>query len=336
MNEKILIVGAGFSGAVIARELAENGYIIKIIDKRSHLAGNAYDYINEFGIRIHKYGPHLFHTSNLVVVNWLSKFTSWIEYKHKVKALLSDGRLVTLPVNLETIKSVGRENLLDIFYMKYTKKMWGLEIEQLDPEIINRVPIREDNNEYYFPNDTFQALPTEGYSALVDNILNHKNIDISLNTDFLKETECNFTHVFNSMPIDEYFEFKFGRLEYRSIKFHNYSIPVCKIYPVATVNFTHSFTYTRVTEWKNLPGNITNTPFTTLTIEEPCSDKENNYERYYPVKDLKGVNKNLYSKYKELTPENVTFIGRCGLYVYLNMDQAISSALSIARKYLKS
>ena len=176
-SNSILVVGAGFSGAVIARELAESGRHVVVIDKRDHVAGNAYDFTNEIGIRIHKYGPHLFHTSNDKVVEWLSKFTEWRPYQHKVKALLSDGRLVTLPVNKETTEIVGKENVLDIFFRPYTRKMWGIELEQIDRDIINRVPIRDDMNELYFPNDTFQALPAQGYTRTVEKILDHPNIE---------------------------------------------------------------------------------------------------------------------------------------------------------------
>ncbi len=334
-NKKILIVGAGFSGAIVARRLAESGFKITVIDKRNHIAGNAYDYINEYGIRIHKYGPHLFHTSNMKVVEWLSKFTQWSNYKHKVKAMLEDGSLVTLPVNMHTIEAVGQDNILDIFYRPYTKKMWGVEIEELDPEIIDRLPIRKDLNEYYFPDDTFQALPSNGYTALFECILSHENIDVKLETPFISGMEAMYLHTFNSMPIDEYFNFKFGRLEYRSIKFHNFNIPTPSIYPVATINFTHKHQFTRVTEWKKLPGNPEKTPWTSLTIEEPCSDSENNFERYYPVKDLKGDNNIIYKKYKNLTPQNVTFIGRCGQYIYINMDQAVSAAISLSEKFIR-
>lgn len=335
-SKKILVVGSGFSGAVIARELAEIGFIVKIIDKRTHIGGNAYDYKNEYGFRVHSYGPHLFHTSNQKVVDWLSRFTTWINYKHKVKALLSDGNLVTLPVNLDTIAKVGKENILDTFYRPYTKKMWGMDIEQLDPDILNRVPIREDHNEYYFPDDTFQAMPTHGYTALIDAILDHPLIEVRLGTPYIAGMESDYLHTFNSMPIDEFFEFNLGRLPYRSIKFHHFNVPIPRLYPVATVNFTHSHPYTRVTEWKNLPGNPVDTGFSSLTVEEPCADYENDFERYYPVKDVHGVNKALYSDYKKMTPANMTFIGRCGQYVYLNMDQAVSAALSVAEKYKKT
>lgn len=330
----ILIVGAGFSGAVVARTLADAGFSIDIIDKRDHVAGNAFDYFNQYGICVHKYGPHLFHTSNQKVVDWLSKFCDWVPYKHKVKALLQDGRYVTLPVNQETSEIVGNDNILDIFYRPYTKKMWGISLDQLDPAIINRVPIRSDMNEFYFPDDQFQALPSGGYTKLVEKIIEHPNITLTLSKEFKKDIESNYFHVFNSMPIDEYFDFIFGRLPYRSIKFHHYDIPVPRVLPTATVNFTHSEKFTRVTEWKNLPSHGINNGFTSITIEEPCAYEENNYERYYPVKDAQGVNQELYKKYKNLTPKKVTFIGRCGLYAYLDMHQAISVAKSVAEDFL--
>ena len=166
---KILVVGAGLSGATVARELADSGYNVHVIDRRNHIAGNAYDYINEHGIRVHKYGPHLFHTNNETVFKWLSRFTDWVEYKHKVKALLKDGQYVTLPVNKKTKEIVGKEIVLDIFFRPYTKKMWGVELDDLNPDIINRVPIRDDDNELYFPNDKIQVMPKEGYTKMVEN-----------------------------------------------------------------------------------------------------------------------------------------------------------------------
>jgi UDP-galactopyranose mutase len=331
--KKILVVGAGLSGATVARELAEAGKSVLIIDSRSHIAGNAYDFLDKNGIRIHKYGPHLFHTNNKKVFDWLSRFTEWVEYKHKVKAQLEDGRYVTLPVNRETKDIVGEENVLDIFFRPYTKKMWGMELDELSPSIINRVPIRDDMNEYYFPDDEFQYLPQNGYTYMVRNILDHPNIEIKLCTPYEKEFDHLFEHVFNSMPIDEYFDFKYGHLPYRSIKFTHMSLPISSVLPTATVNFTHDGPHTRVTEWKNLPAHGSNKYYTTLTFEEPCDYKKNNMERYYPVKDKEGKNRELYEKYKSEQPDHVTFIGRCGMYVYLDMDQAVNSALSIARKY---
>jgi UDP-galactopyranose mutase len=332
----VLIVGAGFFGAVIARQLAEANFKVTVIDRRSHVAGNAYDYINEAGIRVHQYGPHIFHTSNNKVVNWLSKFTEWVPYQHRVKALLADGSLVTIPVNKETTDIVGEENIVDTFFRPYTKKMWGIDLEDLDPGILDRVPRTDDLNDLYFPNDTFQALPAKGYTWLINNILDHKNIDLKLNTQFEPSLEKHYFHIFNSMPIDEYFNYSHGRLAYRSIKFHNYTLPVPKLFPVATVNFTHDEPYTRLTEWKNLPNHGNSLSYTTITVEEPCDYLENNFERYYPVKDLKGSNQKIYKKYKKIIPSNMTFIGRCGLYVYLDMHQAVSSALSISRNFIRS
>ena len=329
----ILVVGAGLSGATVARLLAEKGHSIVIIDQRSHIAGNAYDRINEHGIRIHEYGPHLFHTSDEKVVQFLSNFTEWTPYFHKVKAMLSDGQLVTLPVNIETLNIVGKENIVDTFFRPYTKKMWGLDIEQLDPTIIQRVPVRNDMNDLYFPNDKFQALPRQGYTEMISNMLNHKNIQIKLSTKFEKNFEKDFHHTFNSMSIDEYFENCYGVLPYRSIRFHHFNLPIPQAYPVATVNFTHSGPFTRVTEWKNLPEHSQNPFWTSLTIEEPCDFSENNFERYYPVKDMNGNNRRLYNKYQELNPLNVTFIGRCGLYAYLDMHQAVSSAFAAVKSF---
>jgi UDP-galactopyranose mutase len=330
----ILVVGAGLSGATIARELAEAGHIVDVIDRRHHIAGNAYDYYNEHGIRVHEYGPHLFHTNNKEVFDYLSRFTQWADYKHKVKAQLEDGRYVTLPVNKETKEIVGEENVLDIFFRPYTKKMWGVELDELNPEIINRVPIRDDDNELYFPNDEYQAMPVMGYTNMVNNMLSHINITVKLKTEFDKHMEPHYDHVFNSMPIDQYFGFKFGKLPYRSIKFHTVTLPLSSALPTATVNFTHDGPHTRVTEWKKIPCHGTNKYNTTLTFEEPCDYADNNFERYYPVKDRDGKNRELYEQYKNETPENMTFIGRCGLYAYLDMHQAVNSALATARKFL--
>jgi len=331
---KILVVGAGLSGATVARELADSGYNVHVIDRRNHIAGNAYDYINEHGIRVHKYGPHLFHTNNETVFKWLSRFTDWVEYKHKVKALLKDGQYVTLPVNKKTKEIVGKENVLDIFFRPYTKKMWGVELDDLNPDIINRVPIRDDDNELYFPNDKIQVMPKEGYTKMVENILNHVNITVELEVSLSTQKHKDYDHIFNSMAIDEYYGFKHGKLPYRSIKFETINLPMPKALPTATVNFTHDGPNTRVTEWKNIPCHGDNKYITTLTFEEPCDYSENNFERYYPIKDASGKNKKIYEKYKKLKPSiDMTFIGRCGLYAYLDMHQAINSSLTIAQRF---
>jgi UDP-galactopyranose mutase len=330
----ILVVGAGLSGAVIAIELARRGHKVTVIDQRDHIAGNAYDRINEYGIRVHQYGPHLFHTSNTKVVEWLSQFTDWLPYKHKVKALLANGHYVTLPVNRETVEIVGHDRIIDTFFRPYTKKMWGIDLEKLDPSILQRIPVRDDLNEFYFPNDSFQAMPKEGYTAMFEKILDHPNICVELNKKFNRLMEGEYSHVFNSMPIDEYFEFQHGELPYRSVKFHHHTLPMPSALPAATVNFTHSGPFTRVTEWKKIPGHGIHESYTTLTFEEPCDYKDNLLERYYPVKDLDGLNLEKYKKYRTMCPSHVCFIGRCGLYAYLDMHQAVSSALSITQDFL--
>jgi len=332
--KNILVVGAGLAGSTIARELAEKGFFVHLIDKRNHVAGNAFDYIDENGFRIHKYGPHLFHTNNHHIVDWLSMFTDWIPYKHKVKALLHDGTYVILPPNLETKALLGENKIIEILFRPYTKKMWGLELEDLDPTVINRIPIRNDYNEYYFPGDAFQALPKDGYTSMVLKMLEHKNIRVSLSTPFEKQMEAEYEHIFNSMPVDEYFDFCYGRLPYRSIKFTHINFPVSTLFPTATVNFTHCGRHTRVTEWRHLPGHGSRPDLTALTYEEPCDYTENNYERYYPVKDVLGNNRNQYQNYRKLVQPNMTFVGRCGQYVYLDMHQAIASSLSVAKEYL--
>ena len=335
--KKILIVGAGFSGAVIARELAEVGYNVVIIDKRNHIGGNAFDYMNEHGIRIHKYGPHLFHTNNEKVFNWLSKYTDWVEYKHKVKAMLKDGMLVTLPVNNETKSIVGEENLVETFIRPYSEKMWGMSLEELDPQILNRVPMRNDNNELYFPEDQFQFMPKDGYSQLFENILDHNNIEVILNTSFSQEMEKVFDFTFNSMAIDEYFNYSLGYLPYRSIKFTEVNLPAPRIFPVSVVNFTHNGKHTRVVEWKNIPNQEeASDQITTLTYEEPCDYRDNNMERFYPVKDIRGENRRLYEEYKRMVPENMEFIGRLGLYAYLDMHQCVNNALIAARRFIEN
>jgi UDP-galactopyranose mutase len=333
-KKEILIVGAGFSGATVARLLADTGHKVLMIDRRDHVAGNAHDYINTLGIRVHSYGPHIFHTSNSDVVNFLSRFTDWTEYRHKVRARLADGREVVMPPNRETAEIIGKEHIIETLFRPYTRKMWGVEIDELDPSILQRVLVRDDLNDAYFPNDSFQAMPKDGYTALIEAMLDHPSITIQLKTEFTNDLENRFLHVFNSMPIDEYFDFHLGELPYRSIRFHTVDLPHPSLNSVPTVNFTHDGPHTRVTEWKKFPGHGVNPHWTTLTFEEPCDYRDNFRERFYPVKDIGGDNRALYKHYASMSPDHMTFIGRCGLYVYLDMHQAVSSALAIGRRFL--
>lgn len=330
---KILVVGAGISGASIARLLADKGHSIHVIDKREHIAGNCFDYIHETGIRIHKYGPHLFHTSNKRVFDWLQEFSDWIPYQHRVKALLSSGKFVTLPVNAETLKIVGsKEKAINTFFKPYTQKMWGMTLEEISPDVLSRVPIRDDFNELYFPNDKYQALPKDGYSELIKNILSHKNITLRLRQSFSHEVENDYDLILNSMPIDDYFNHKHGRLPYRSIKFHLQQVHLPVVLLTATVNFTHDGPYTRVTEWHLLPNSPRNNYSTLLTFEEPCDYRDNNWEPFYPVKDIKQNNLKLYRSYLNLVPKNMIFIGRCGTYHYIDMDKAIEQSFNLSEK----
>ena len=335
--KKILIIGAGFAGSVIARTLAEVGYKITIVEKRNHIGGNCYDYIDpSTAIRIHKYGPHLFHTNNKSVYNFLSHFTEWSYYRHKVKALLSNGDHVTLPANQETLARLGgREEVINTLFRPYTKKMWNKELEELDPTILQRVPIRDDDNECYFPNDEYQCMPKHGYTELFKKMLDHENIEVNLNFEFKAADLRDFYHVFNSMPIDQYYNFCYGELPYRSIKFHHAVVNMPRVLPTTTVNFTHSGPCTRVTEWKQIPNHGENPYQTILTTEEPCDYKDNNLERFYPVKDIDGKNKDIYLKYKKIENEKMTFIGRCGTYQYLDIHQVVSQSLATANNFIK-
>ncbi|CAI8323318.1 MAG: UDP-galactopyranose mutase [Gammaproteobacteria bacterium] len=330
--QKYLIVGAGFSGAVLARELAEKGHLVDVIDKREHIGGNCYDFVDDTGIRAHRYGPHIFHTNNAAVVDWVSRFGEWTPYEHKVKAMLGDGQLVTMPPNRETARIVGKDNIVDTLFRPYTKKMWDMEIEDLDQSIIKRVPIRDDDNELYFPKDKFQIMPVNGYTSIFEKIFDHANIKLFLSTQFSKSMEADYLHTFNCMPIDEYYDFAFGELPYRSLKFKNVTLDAPHIFELPTINFTNDGPYTRVTEWKNYPRHGVNDYLTKLTFEEPVDYRDNNMERYYPVKDIHGKNRETYAKYAGIRNEKVTFIGRCGLYVYIDMHQAINMALQFASK----
>jgi UDP-galactopyranose mutase len=323
--QNILVVGAGLAGSVVARELADNGYSVTVIDKREHIGGNCFDFESN-GVRVHKYGPHIFHTNNGKVVEWLSKFTEWIEYKHKVKAFY-DNKFITLPPNNETKQILG-DKLFDVVYAPYTKKMWGsLDV---DRSVLDRIKVRDDLNEYYFPDCQYQYLPSNGYTKMFESILNHPNIKVKLETNFDKHMESDYNKVFSSMPIDQYYDYCYGVLPYRSIKFHNTTNHFEM--PTPVVNFTDENKYTRITKWEMFPNHGSGQLY---TLEEPCDYKDNNMERYYPVKDVAGKNKVVYSAYKEIPNDKVIFIGRCGMYVYLDMDMAVATSLATVKNFIK-
>lgn len=373
-GRRILVVGAGFAGAVYARELAQAGFSVTVIDRRSHIAGNAYDEETGAGIRLHRYGPHLFHTNNARVVEWLRRFGEFLPYEHRVVACLADGRHVPLPINLHTLEAIfgvtisGEEEaqcllagqaeaieapqnaeeyllsrigrrLTDIFFAPYTRKMWGLDLAALSADVVKRIPIRYDTDDRYFPNDEFQLLPSQGYTRLFENILDHENINVILNTPFEEAMRAAYLHCFNSMAIDEYFGEVHGPLPYRSIRFHHRLVPRSVAGLAATVNFTDDQPFTRETDWSLLPGHILRPgPEKILTLEEPCDYRDNNHERYYPVKSTDGAEQVLLEKYRAMAAllPDMTFIGRCGTYMYLDMHQVINQSLAGVREWLLS
>ena len=329
---RFLVVGAGFAGCTIARILAEHGFSVDIIDQRPHIGGNAYDFTNEHGIRIHKYGPHYFHTNNKEVFEWLSRFTKWTKHEQKVLALLKDGTYVPFPVNTTTLKKIPKEKVFETFFEPYSRKMWGQYYDELDKSVFDRVKTKNDSDDRYYSNEKYQFIPTFGYEMLFQNMLKLSTIRVFLEKKFEKQMEKNYDHIFNSMAIDEYYDYCYGKLPYRSIKFDVCDVKIPKVLPTTNVNFTYG-PYTRVTEWKNIPDHGINDKITTLTFETPCDPEDVGGEKYYPV--LTEKNRELYKKYKNIPNDKVTFIGRCGLYTYLDMHQVISSSLSTAKNFLE-
>ena len=371
MVKNILIVGAGFAGAVYARQLAEKDYHVTVIDKRDHIAGNCYDYVDSSGIRIHRYGPHLFHTSNMKVFEYLSRFTKWVKYEHKVVVRVGDNKHVPLPINIQTINTIFNksfeseqevkffvdslkirnqeilnaqdwlydkigERLTNIFYRPYTKKMWDLDLENLSYSVVKRIKFSFSREDRYFPNDSIQFLPDQGYTELFKNLLDHKNINVHLSEKFSKSSLKEFTYCFNSMPIDEFHDFKFGNLPYRSIRFTHSKTEHDTSSGHVTINYSDSSKHTRETWWHNIPGHhVTRKDLFIKTQEEPCDYKDNNYERYYPVKTSDDRFGGIYKKYRSLKEENIEFIGRCGTYQYLDMHQVVNQSLLNVNRWIK-
>ena len=369
-SREILIVGAGLAGTTIARVLAENLIKVKILEKRNHIAGNAFDFINQNNERIHKYGPHLLHcNSNSIALSFLSRFTEWINYEHKVRALLSDGRTTPLPINQITLEdifnkkfrnemevrefldsirnknlipnntdelfefSVG-EKLSNIFFRPYTKKMWGMEPNKLSSSIGARLPVRINKDTRYFT-DEFQALPKNGYTKMVSNMLDHPLIEVCLNTNYEKGMENDYDHAFLCIPIDKFFGYEYGMLPYRSIIFEN-RIENTSDQEAAVINFTDNSKYTRKTQWSLLPNSPKKTfKNKTITYEIPCSMDLNPEEYYYPI-NTKDSNE-IFNKYKSLAKniKNISFCGRAGLFKYIDMIPAVDIHLRMANKFVK-
>ncbi|HEX2099594.1 MAG TPA: UDP-galactopyranose mutase [Candidatus Synoicihabitans sp.] len=352
-----IIVGAGFAGSVLAERLARGlDQRVLIIDRRAHIGGNAYDCHDEHGVLIHRYGPHIFHTNSAEIFDYLSRFTEWRQYQHRVRACV-DGRLVPIPINLNTINElyglnldsagmraflenvaekrekiatsedvvvngVGRE-LYEKFFRGYTRKQWGLDPSELDAQVTARVPVRYNRDDRYFT-DTYQAMPARGFTHMFGNMLDHPNIKIMLNTDYREiQHEIRHTQLIFTGPVDEYFDYRYGRLPYRCLEFKHetHFKPTFQSAPV--INYPNEYAYTRVTEFKYLTGQ--EHPLTSIVYEFPRADGD----PYYPIP--RADNAALYKKYQllaEQTP-NVHFVGRLATYRYYNMDQVVGQALTL-------
>jgi UDP-galactopyranose mutase len=351
-----LIVGAGFAGSVLAERLAAGSdKKVLICDKRPHIGGNAYDHYNDAGILVHKYGPHIFHTNSREVFEYLSRFTEWRPYQHRVRASV-DGQVVPIPINLDTINSlyglsltsfeveeffrsvaepreqirtsedvvvskVGRE-LYEKFFRNYTRKQWGLDPSELDASVTSRVPTRTNRDDRYFT-DTYQAMPLRGYTRLFENMLDHPNIKVLLNCDYREvEKEIPFRKMIYTGPVDTYFDYCYGKLPYRSLEFRHETHDVSVFQSAPVVNYPNDQLYTRITEFKYLTGQ--EHAKTSIVYEFPKAEGD----AYYPVP--RKENAELYTKYKALADvtTDVHFVGRLATYKYYNMDQIVAQALT--------
>jgi UDP-galactopyranose mutase len=357
-----LVVGAGFAGSVIAERLAsQHDAHVLVVDRRPHVGGNAYDHLDEAGVLIHQYGPHIFHTNSDEIVDYLSQFTEWRPYEHKVLADVR-GQLVPIPINRTTlnmlfgldlktdeeaaaylasraetveeirtsedvvINAVGRE-LYELFFQGYTRKQWGIDPSGLDKAVTARIPTRTNTDDRYF-GDKHQIMPKHGYTAMFNRMLEHPNIDVLLSTDYKDIVdEIDAGHLVFTGPIDEYFGFRFGKLPYRSLRFEHKIVDQGQYQPVAVVNYPHpQVPYTRITEYKHLTGQ--SHPKTSITYEYPSAEGD----PYYPIP--RPENQALFKKYEALADSTpgVTFVGRLATYRYYNMDQVVGQALSAFRR----
>jgi len=358
-----LIVGAGFAGSVLAERLANQaGKRVLILDKRNHIGGNAYDCYNDDGILIHKYGPHIFHTNSERVFEYLTQFTEWRPYEHRVLASV-EGKLLPIPINRTTVNLLyGKDLQTDAecqaffdsvveprevcrtsedvvvskvgwdlylkFFRGYTRKQWSLDPSELDAQVTARIPTRTCTDDRYF-GDAFQAMPLHGYTRMFERMLSNPNIKIMLNTDYRDIlTMIPYREMIFTGPVDQYFNYCYGKLPYRSLEFRHETLDVEQALPVAVVNYPNDHEYTRVTEFKQLTGQ--KHPKTGVVYEYPRAEGD----PYYPIP--KPECSALYQKYKELadaTP-NVHFVGRLATYKYYNMDQVVAQALATFEKMM--
>lgn len=363
-----VVVGAGFSGSVLAERIASQlNKKVLIVDKRTHIGGNAYDYYNDHGILMHKYGPHWFHTNDKNVFDYLSVFTEWRFHYHRVKSYV-DGILVPIPINRDTlyllyglnaqspeevqdyydrvkvdiklpanseemvVSQVGEE-LYNKFFKGYTLKQWDIHPKDLAPSVTGRIPVRTNRDDRYFT-DRYQGLPKEGYTQLFNRMLNHPNISVLLQTDYREIIqELSFGKLIYTGPIDSYFDYKFGKLPYRSLRFEHETLDKEVYQPCQQVNYPNEYDYTRIVEWKHATGQKSH--LTTITREYSLA-AEGSVEGYYPIP--RDVNHALYRKYREEADrlDNVIFCGRLAEYKYYNMDQIVARALMIYEQKIKA
>lgn len=354
-----LIVGAGFAGSVLAERLASQlGKSCLIVERRNHIGGNAYDRYDEAGVLLHNYGPHYFRTNSQRIIDYLSQFTEWREVEYKILSW-THGRFWQFPINLNTFEQlIGRPStseemearlaewrididnpknsedvivsqvgwkLYDMFFKNYTRKQWQRDAKDLDPSVCGRIPIRTNRDDRYL-SEKFQALPNNGYTAMFHKMLKHPLIQVRLNTDYREvRTQVPFRHLIFTGPIDEYFDYRFGRLPYRSLRFEPETLEQEFFQPVMQVNYPNEHEFTRIVEIKHATGQ--KLPLTTIVREYP-QDFGPGREPYYPVPapDARA----LYQKYAELgvAEKNVSFVGRLATYRYYNMDQVVGMALA--------
>ena len=360
-----LVVGAGFAGAVIAERLAsQSGKRVLVCDRRPHIAGNAYDHHDEAGVLVHKYGPHIFHTNAARVVAYLSQFTEWHPYSHRVLADV-DGKLLPLPISRATVNQlygldlrddaacaayfasvaepvaqvrtsedivvskVGRD-LYEKFVRNYTRKQWGLDPSELDASVLARIAPRTNEDVRYFT-DSFQAMPRDGFTAMFGRMLSHPNITVRLGVDYreLVDVVPHRLLVYTG-PIDEFYGMRFGKLPYRSLAFQHETLPIERAQPVAVVNYPNDHAYTRRTEFKYLTGQVH--PSTSVVYEFPQAEGD----PYYPVP--RPENAATYRKYRELADEtpNTFFAGRLATYRYLDMHQVVGQALAVFQDIMET